>query len=181
MLYATSFVFVSPIIFSYIYWHGFNILNVFILLIGFLFVPIVPIVIMSFVSLLIAQITKRMKYGKIMSLILMIAAFLGLFMLSFSMNSVEQNPLTGQIDLFKGISDIYKPFDWFRNAVSQNSIESLLYILISHGLILVLFIFGMEKIVHKTNQQGIRIRYRNDGRPLKYHYDAARWCCKYIL
>ncbi len=168
MLYLSSFVFTSPILFSYFYWNGFNFLSLIYLLIGFFFVPLIPVVVISLLSLGIAVLTAKMRHAKLMNTILMFVILIGTLMATFSLNEVEQNPLTGQIDLFKGIAKVYLPFEWYRTAIHEQSIIHLLYLVISNLLVLVLFIFGIEKLVHKTNQKGIRVTYKNNGKAVNY-------------
>jgi ABC-2 type transport system permease protein len=175
MLYLMSFIVVSPILFSYFYWYGINLLSILYFIIGFLFIPLIPVTVVSFLSLGIATLTARMRHAKILNIVLVFVLMIGLFMVMFSVNDVSQNPLTGQIDLFSGIAKVYLPFDWFRLAVHEQSLISLVYVILSNSLIFGLYLFFIQGLVQKTNQKGIRITMRRDGGPLKYQKRSVMW------
>jgi len=175
MLYISSFLISLPIMFSYFFWNGFNILSILFLIIGFIFLPLVPVIVLSFVSLFIAYITSKIPGSKIISIILMFVFFLGIFMLSFSMNDVEQNPLTGQIELFAGIIRIYPPLQWFMNAIHERSILDLLYLILVNGSIFVVYIVGIQGLVQKTNQRGVRTFVRKAGSKVNYQSSPIGW------
>jgi ABC-2 type transport system permease protein len=175
MLYLMSFIVVLPILFSYFYWYGFNLLSSLYFIIGFLFIPLIPVTVVSFLSLGIATLTARMRHAKILNIILVFVLMIGLFMVMFSVNDIEQNPLTGQIDLFSGIARVYLPFDWFRLAVHEQSLISLVYVVLSNGLIFGLYLYVIQGLVQKTNQKGIRVTMRKDGGPIKYQKRSIVW------
>ncbi|PKK98970.1 MAG: hypothetical protein CVV57_03960 [Tenericutes bacterium HGW-Tenericutes-2] len=168
ILYASSFVFTLPITFSYFYWNGFSVVGFLFYLIGFIFLPLVPVLVMSLISLLIAMITARFRKSKIINIILMFVIFIGIFMVSFSFNDVETNPLTGQINLFSGISKAYPPFAWFMDAVHNQSILSLIYLVASNGILFFLFIYFIQGFVQRTNQRGIRANIKKNGKAITY-------------
>ena len=168
ILYGSSFVFTLPIVFSYFYWNGFTILGFIFYLVGFIFLPLVPVLFVSLISLLIAMLTSRFRKSKIINIILMFVIFIGIFMFSFSLNDVETNPLTGQIDLFAGISNAYPPFLWFINAVHDQNILNLLYLVGANGLLFYLFIHFIYGFVQKTNQKGIRANIKKNGKAITY-------------
>lgn len=168
LLYLTSFIFTLPIMFSYFYWNGFSIIGLLYFIVGFLFIPLIPVAIISFLSLGIATITAKLRHSKLIGIFLVFVLMIGLMMVSFSINDVEQNPLTGQIDLFKGIANVYLPFDWFRTAVHEKSLLHLLYLVGSNGIIFGLYIYFIQGLVHKTNQRGVRVNIRKTVGTLNY-------------
>ncbi|MDO9628369.1 MAG: hypothetical protein Q7I99_00590 [Acholeplasmataceae bacterium] len=168
ILYTSSFIFTLPIAFSYFYWNGFNILGLLFYLIGFLFLPLVPVLVMSLFSLLIAVMTAKFRKSKIINIILMFVIFIGIFMVSFSFNDIETNPLTGQIELFSGISRAYPPFAWFMNAVHNQNLLHLLFLVGSNGLLFFLFIHFINGFVQRTNQRGIRANIKKNGKAITY-------------
>lgn len=168
MLYFSSFLFTLPIIFSYFYWTGFNIIGFLFYLIGFIFLPIIPVIVMSFVSLLIAMATAKFRHSKLISIIILFAATIGLLVGSFSVNGGDTNPLTGQIDLFSGISKAYPPFQWFIDAIHQQSIVDLLLLVGTHAIALFLFVMLLEGLVQKTNQRGVRTNIKKNNKEIKY-------------
>lgn len=168
LLYLTMFIFTLPIMFSYFYFSGFEVLRFLYFLIGFIFIPLIPVVFISLLSLGIATLTAKLRHAKIISIILMFIVMIGIFMVSFSMNDVEANPLTGQIDVFKGISKVFIPFDWYRIAVDQSSLIHLLYLVLSSGFIFILYLYLIQGLVHKTNQRGIRSNIKRFVGVIKY-------------
>ncbi|HAX02262.1 MAG: hypothetical protein A2Y45_03055 [Tenericutes bacterium GWC2_34_14] len=168
MLYLTSFLFTLPILFSYIYWNGMTILSGIYMVIGFFFLPLVPVALISFLSLGVATLTARLRHAKIISIILVFVLMIGLFMIMFSVNEVDQNPLTGQIDLFKGIAKVYLPFDWYRIAVHQESLPHFMYLVLSHGILFVLYLFSIQGLVAKTNQKGVRVAMKHGVSAIRY-------------
>ncbi|MBU1141041.1 MAG: hypothetical protein KKG64_00810, partial [Firmicutes bacterium] len=168
MLYVSSFIFTLPIVFSYFYWSGFNVLGILFYLIAFICIPLVPVIVMSFLSLLIAIATSKFRRSKIINIIIIFALFIGIFMVSFSVNDVETNPLTGQIDLFAGISNAYPPVRWFMNAIHQQSFVDLFYLLGSHVIAFTLFIILIQGLVQRTNQRGVRANIRKQSKPVRY-------------
>jgi len=168
MLYVSSFIFTSPIAFSYFYWNGFSILGVVSYLIGFVFLPLVPVVFMTLLALGVTLITSRFRRSKILSIILMFVVFLGLMFGSFSINETTINPLTGQIELFAGIADNYPPMTWFIQAIHEGNLLNLFYLVGSHALIFGLFMYFIQGVVNSTNQKGIRQNIKKNGKPIKY-------------
>lgn len=175
MLYLMSFIISLPIMFSYVYWNDFQIISIIIMFIGFLFIPLIPVVVMSFIALGIAQLTARFKRSKLINLILMFVIFMGIFIASFSLNDIEQNPLTGQIDLFKGISDVYLPFDWYRIAIHQGSWIHLMYVILANLVVFSVYMYVVQGVVHKTNQRGIRVDIKKNGKPVTYQEKSLMW------
>ena len=168
MIYFVNFLITVPMMFSYFYWNGFNVLGLFIYLIGILCLPLVPFMFVSMLSLGISLLTSKMRYSKIINMILMIGLLVGFLFLSFSMNSTTVNPLTGQIDLFSSITKYYLPFTWFNQAVDELSFLSLGYLLGSHIVLFMIYVFFVEKLAAFTNKRGIRTQIKYKQKVLKY-------------
>ncbi len=99
MIYVVNFIIALPIMFSYFYWEGFNLLSLVIYIIGFILIPLIPTIVMSLLSLGISLFTSKLRYSKIINLVIMVAVFIGIMGLSTSLSSTTVNPLTGQLDL----------------------------------------------------------------------------------
>ncbi len=156
LLYVMTLVGILPIIFSYFYWQGLDVLSlVLVIVLGFA-LPLIPVALFSLISLLIAMGTAKLRVGKILYIILLFVVLFGFMFLMFQFNSVDVNPLTGQIDLFKGIGEAYPPLMWFQNAIASHDWLSVLYLLGSHGLLFAGFIYGGEKLAVYTNKRGIK-------------------------
>lgn len=152
MIYITSFIFVLPIAFAYFYWNGLTVLGLLYFLIGFILTPLIPVALLSFVSLGLDYVTKKLPFAKILNIILLFAIFIGIFALSFTFNDPEVNPLTGQIDMVKGLSDLYPLIGWYIDGVHELNHLHMLYYVLASLIAFVLFILSVNKVIKKTNQ-----------------------------
>ncbi|BCR35361.1 ABC transporter permease [Mariniplasma anaerobium] len=168
MIYVINFAITLPIMFSFFYWSGFNLIGILLYIIGLIFIPLIPFMILSIISLGISLLTSKMKHSKIITLILMVGVLLGIMALSFSMNDTQVNPLTGQIDIFANMTKYYLPFKWFNNAVYSNSFLDLLYIVGSHGILFIVYIYFVEKLAEFTNKRGIRSNIKYKQKNISY-------------
>ena len=156
MLYVIALIAVLPIAFSYFYWQGFNVLSLLLMIVAGLLVPLGTIIVFSFLSLVIALITSKLRFGKIISMIALFVLLIAFMFLMMQVNEADVNPLTGQIDLFKGIADSYPPLTWYRNVIANHDWLQFLYLIGSHGLLFTAFVFGGAKLSEITNKRGIR-------------------------
>lgn len=156
ILYTVALISVLPIIFSYFYWGGLDILSLILVIALGLILPLIPIGIFSLISLGIALITSKLRFGKILYIIFLFVFFLGFMFLMFQFNESTVNPLTGQIELFSGLANIYLPLKWFINAISQHDGLSILYLLGSHLILFLAMIYGEGKLAEITNKRGMR-------------------------
>ncbi|MFP4186700.1 MAG: putative ABC transporter permease subunit [Acholeplasmataceae bacterium] len=168
MLYAAIAVFTLPIAFAYFYWNGVEAIALFFYLLAFPFIPLVPVVLMSSLALGIAVMTRRFRKSNLLNIVFMFAVVIALFLASFSVNEATVNPLTGQIDLFAGLSELYPPLRWFTDAVSKGSLIDLILIVLSHAGLFFLFIYLIEGAVQKTNQKGRHAQTRKREGPITY-------------
>ena len=168
MLYASSFILTLPMSFAYFYWTGFKVISILFYLIAFFFIPLIPVIVMSFLSLLIAIATARFRSSKLITIILLFVLVFGIMAASFSVNEVDANPLTGQIDLFAGLSRAYPPTMWFMNAIHDQSILYLALLVGSHAILFGVFIVLIQGLVQRTNQRGIRSNIRKNNKAVKY-------------
>ncbi len=155
-MYAFNLIIVLPILFSYFYFLGFDVIGLMMYMLAFIVFPMVPIALMSFISLGIGYIATKFNFGKAIQIVLLFIVFFGIMFLQFSINSTTQNPLTGQIDVISGLSEYYIPLRWFVDAVYDHHILSMLYLVFSHVLIFVLFVFMMSKVSYHLNMKGIQ-------------------------
>ena len=156
LIYFVNFLISLPIMFSYFYWQGFNIISLLFYIIGFMLIPLIPTLILSLLSLSISLVTSKMKFGKIMNLIIMIIVLIGFMVLTTSMNDTTVNPLTGQIDLFSNITTYYPPFKWLNNAIHNQHLLDFVWLFGSHIIIFSGAIYFIEKLAEFTNKRGIR-------------------------
>ncbi|MFA7105856.1 MAG: hypothetical protein WC154_01005 [Candidatus Izemoplasmatales bacterium] len=151
-IYVIMFSISAPIAFSYFYHGGFDLFKLLIMILLLLAVPIIPLVIFSFVSLLIARFSSRFRIGKALYLILMFVFFFGIMYLSMSMNMANSNPLSGQMGLLDFVSKYIPTGKWFSEGIHNLDILSIILMLVVSLALLLGFVFVIENLVIKTNQ-----------------------------
>ncbi|XFA99284.1 hypothetical protein ACAG96_01565 [Candidatus Izemoplasma sp. B36] len=153
---ASVLVVLAPIMFSYYYHGGFDFLSFIFMLFALITIPIIPTVVFSFISMLIARLTSRFRKNNIVYIILLFAVFLGLMYLSISMNSMgDINPLLNQREFMEKLGGVYPPIKWFVEAVADKNFISLLLLIVSNIAVFAGFIFAVRKLVRATNQRGL--------------------------
>ncbi|MFW6319019.1 MAG: hypothetical protein ACOC1L_02425 [Bacillota bacterium] len=157
LIYLSAFLFTSPIAFSYFYWADWSLLSLLYFIIAFLTLPLIPIIVVTFVAYLIAKVTAKLRYAKLINLALMLILFIGSMVFMFAISSTgDANPLLGQQDFMSNIERYYPPLQWFVSAVHGQSALSLMWLILFNVIPFVLFIICAPSIVHKLNQAGIR-------------------------
>jgi ABC-2 type transport system permease protein len=153
VMYIPTIFITLPIAFSYFYHVGVQFLPLVYYIIGLLFVPLLPITIVSFVSLLIARVSARMRHKNIITILLSLALMLAYIIFSItSVGDPETNPLLGQVGAISDLAAYYWPLAWFVKSVSTSSIVSLLLLVASHTIVFGLFILAVSRMAIKTNQ-----------------------------
>ena len=159
-VYITIFLIVSPILFSYFYHGGFNVIKLLMTIVLLLVVPLIPLVIFSFVSLLIWNISSRLPFGKAINIILMFVFFLGIMYFSMTMNMSSSNPLLGQMNFLDNLSKYLITAKWFTLAIDEMNVLAFLGMIFISIAALVIFVLAIEKFVLSTNQRRLTTRYR---------------------
>ncbi len=155
-IYFSVFLFLIPFGFAYFYFSGFNVINFIFFLIGALTIPIIPTVIFSFISLLIARITANFRKSNILNSIILFTVFLTIMYLSLKINTFKDyNPLLNQQAFMEKIGDIYFPIRWFINSVNNHSVLDLFLLLITNFSLFFIFVYSIQSLVRKTNQKGL--------------------------
>jgi ABC-2 type transport system permease protein len=164
MIYFTVFIFTLPIAFSYFFHSGVTILGILFYLIGLILIPLIPTIILSFISLFISRITSKLRNSKVLVTVFLLIAMIGVMYLSFSFNMNAANPLMSQEGFISGLGEVYLPMMWFAKAVSSHDIFSLLLLFLISFVPFVLFFLGIEKMVVKTNQKGMTVVTRKNAK-----------------
>ncbi len=167
MLYVITLIGILPIIFSYFYWQGFSFVALIFFIVSLIVIPLISVAVFSLLSLVIAIVTSRIRFGKLLNIIFLFIIFFGFMLLMLQVNDVDVNPLTGQIDLFKGIADAYPPLTWFTKAIGEQDWLSFLYLIGSHGLLFAGFVYGGARLAAYTNKRGIRVMKHSKKGPVK--------------
>jgi len=155
-IYLSIIMFLGPIAFSYFYHSGFDTLSLILFIVASFTVPLIPTIIFSFISLLIARVTSKFRKSNLVNIILLFGVFIGIMYLSFSLNSVGgTNPLLNQRAFMESLSKYYPPIKWFIEAVNDHNFVSLLLLLGTNAILFTGFILGIQKLVISTNQRGL--------------------------
>ncbi len=150
------YAFMVPIMFSFYYHGGFNVWSFLIFLIATLSVPIIPTVLFSFVSLLIARLTSKFRKTNILNIVFLFIVFLGIMYLSVSFSSfTDANPLLNQQEFMNEVGSVYPPIKWYVAAVNDLDVLNLLILLGANAAIFAGFVFGIQKLVLSTNQRAM--------------------------
>ena len=158
-----------PIAFAYFWHRGFDMVTLLIFLVGFLLIPVIPLIIFAFLSLLIARLTSRFRKSNILYTILLFVVVLAftVFSMSFAVPG-EDNPLLQQQGLLAFLMAYYPPLPWFVEAVHDHQLLSLIYLVLSQALPLAAFVFLISKMVVSTNQQALSVKTGKNLRPVKF-------------
>lgn len=168
LIFISSFAFTLPIGFSYFYWNGISAIGLISYILSLIVFPLVPIIIVSMMSLGVNYITSKFKFNKIFNIIFMFIIFLAFMLFSFSLGETEVNPLTGQIDFYKGLSDLYLPMKWMIYAIHDHDLLSLFFLVLGNISVFVLFMYLIQNLVNYTNQRGFKANFRKNHKAITY-------------
>lgn len=166
-VYLSAFILTLPIAFAYFHHVQFSLLGLLIYLASFLFLPLVPLILVTLVSLLIARVTSGFKRSKLINTVLLFLIFFGVAALSMSLSSVEgDNPLLAQQAFISNLERFYPPMLWFREAIHDSAVLPLIYLVGFNAFPFVAFIYLMPPFVHRLNQRGLKSRVQKSGKPV---------------
>ena len=130
----------------------FDLLGFIFLLFGYLLLPLPSIILGSFLSLLIAKISKRFAKSNLIQTILMFVLFLTIFGFSLISSASSGEGSFIPVWIIDAISSFYLPNEWYASAVHENNLLNFVYLFLSHAGIFVIFLFAISKLSVKTNQ-----------------------------
>ena len=154
-LYLVMFAFAIPVIFSYVYFTPVGVMTFVYLIVGLFLSPIPIVIIASLLSMIIARITVRIKHSNFIKIILMFASFFAImaFSFSFSYGGATGNPLMGQEAFIAALGENYPPMQWFMESVHNQDFLSMVWLLLSHVALMVVFILSIAKASMKINSK----------------------------
>lgn len=118
---------------------------------GYLFAPMIPLILSSLLSFMIAKIASGSKYSSLINIILtlgMVFCILGFSMKLSDFMNVSFEDATGLSDTIK----TYLPFVYYYgNALSKKDIVSLLIYILLSIVPFILFVYGFSKLFVKLN------------------------------
>lgn len=168
MIYISVYIVTAPMIFSYLYHHGFSLYALIVILLSLIFIPIIPMIIFSFISLLITYLLNKLGINKIFNIILTFSLLLGYMYFAFSFSADGANPFMGQAEFLDSVSQYIPTVKLFFNAVANQDILAFLIFVVINLALLLIFIFASKDLINKTNQNQTKsIRRRRHSGKLK--------------
>lgn len=149
------------------------------ILIGTMFLPLLPLVIATIISLLLAVITSRLKYKSIVysiiSFIFIGVVYAASFMFSSNVENLDMLAITDAVSLVSQIiTNIYFPASWFLGAINGSLLDLLVMIIIPSILFIImisLFAKHYDNICNrlkvKVKKQEYKLKELDVNSPLK--------------
>lgn len=155
MLWFMLFFITLPIAFVYFWFHGLSASGIITYLVGILFIPMIPTVLFSFVSVLLKKMTSFLPHSKIWTTIFLLILTIGLmiFMFSFSLQVETENPLLGQVGFIGWLVQYYPVAQWFTNAFHSAQWFDLIGVVLLNGGVMVLFVISVSKVMVTLNSK----------------------------
>ena len=132
---------------AYFYYAGLSFVGILGYLFGLILLPIIPLILFSFLSVLLKSLTSRFRNNKIWTTIFLTLLTVGfmVFTFSFSFNIENGNPLLGQLGLIEWISFYYFQSTWLLDFWIEGNILSLFGLLVVNSAIF----FGFIQLISK--------------------------------
>lgn len=143
--YAVGFIFFTPIAVFYFVFAGFNFLAFLFTIIGFLLLPLFPMFIGLLLSFLVNFVTINFRYKNILNLILLIALFVFIMIMSFRMQDFMLNIATNAQTTYGTMLNIYFPSLFISKAIAYNDFLNLLYFVLVSVVPFLLLVFALAK------------------------------------
>jgi ABC-2 type transport system permease protein len=168
MVYISVYLVSAPMIFSYFYHGGFSLNKLITILISLLFIPILPLVVFSFFSLLINFILNKLGIHKIFTIVFTFAILLGYMYFAFTFTSGSNNPFLNQQAFLESMGKFIPTIELFFNGVANNNILQLILFIVINVALLGVYVYAIKDLVHITNQNQTKsIRRRKKVGKLK--------------
>lgn len=157
-IYAGSLLFILPIGFTYFYFAGFDLIQLVYMIVGLIVLPLVPVLLMSLVSLLIGYLSTKTRLGVLFQTVITLVLLIGVMFVQFGFGANPENPLAGQAGLMVLIQQYYFPLKWFFDAIVNQSILDLIYLVIVNMFVFIGGVILFEKLSLKINKTTVKRR-----------------------
>ncbi|HKL47500.1 MAG TPA: hypothetical protein VJ878_02435, partial [Candidatus Izemoplasmatales bacterium] len=115
-------------------------------------IPMIPLVIFSFLSLAINYVLTKLGINKIFNIILTFALLLAYMYFAFSFSADGANPFLNQGAFLESVSQYIPTVTLFFEAVANQDVLALFLLIVIHVGVLVLFVYLAKDLIHLTNQ-----------------------------
>ena len=122
-----------------------------ILLIGLLFIPMLPIIASSIIAMFITFISSRFKHKNIVTIVVGLIAFLLIMIVSMNMQNYINTFVENSDSIVKGLSSIYPPAMYLKDALVNYNIVDLIKFMVISIIPFVIFIIVFSKTFKVIN------------------------------
>lgn len=143
--YVIGLIFFAPIAVIYFVFAGFNFIAFLFTIIGFLLLPLFPMFIGLLLSFLVNFFTSNFRYKNILNLILLLALFVFIMIMSFKMQEFMVNIVTNAQATYSTMLNIYFPSLFISKAIAYNDFTNLLYFVLVSAVPFSLLVFALSK------------------------------------
>lgn len=165
-LYIMTFLITAPIMAVYYVHAGFDVLKLAYYLVGMLFVPLLPTILFSLVSLMLHRVSKAFRNNKLASIILLMGFTVALIILSTALSLSGNGFLIGQTNVIEWINTNIPISEWFIQAVAEEDLLKLLFVILIGGIPFALFVLALPKPVVRLNQTATNTVRQKDEKPV---------------
>ncbi|MBR7041941.1 MAG: hypothetical protein IKI04_00410, partial [Bacilli bacterium] len=151
LLYNTLFL--LPIMVAYIRWGNVDYTYYITSIVMLLLLPIIPIVLSLVVGTITSSISSRFKYKNAAQIILSMLLILGIFYISYSMDSMFEYIATHATSINDFITRVYYPAGVYAKLVTNFNILDLLTFIFVNIIIFAIAIFILSKFYFKINSR----------------------------
>ena len=122
-----------------------------ILAIGLIFIPMIPIIAASIIAVVITFISSRFKHKNVATIVVGMIAFLLIMVVSMNMQNYINAFIVNSDSIVKGISSIYPPAMYLKEALINYDIVSLIKFALISTIPFVIFILVFSKTFKTIN------------------------------
>jgi len=162
MVYLTTYLLSAPMIFSYFYHGGFSIYQLIIILLSLLFIPIIPLIIFSFISLLMNYGFTKFRISKLINIVFTFGLLIVFMYYSFSFSADSENPFLNQQAFLKSISEYIPTVTLFNDSIINRSFFSFILFALINIVLIIGYIYLIKNFINKTNQMKTTTRFRKN-------------------
>lgn len=158
--YIYNLMFLLPCYVIYIYHEGLSLSFLLLSVLEFLLIPIIPTIISSLLGYIVMMISSKFKFKKIIQTILSIAIFLGIYYLSFNLDSFVNDIAGKATNINDMLSKLYYPIGSYISLINDFNLFTLIkMILVSVVPFIIFVLFGSKyyfSIIFKSSESSVR-------------------------
>lgn len=148
---GTALIIVPASIVYFIYNGNLSWIFFIVLLIGLIFIPMIPIIAASIIAVIITFISSRFKHKNIVTIVVGMIAFLLIMLVSINMQNYINAFIANSDSIVKGLSSIYIPAMYLKEALVNYDIVSLMKFALISIIPFVIFIIIFSKTFKTIN------------------------------